>query len=478
MRARPDHSAHRRVAGARRTWLVAAALLSVVACGSSSSTGTGSGSLTVEISGLPGGTSASVVVTGPAFRQDLTQTTTLSSLVPGNYTVAASSITMGDSTFAPTPPTQNVAVGGDNSTASASVSYQALPTIAITLTPVLTMLQDAVFLGAPHGDSRLFVVEQRGVIRVAHGNTLLPTPFLDISGKVLTGVERGLLSVAFHPDYANNGRFYVYYTDGDGDIAIEGYHVSSGNPDVADTASTRLLTIPHRQFANHNGGLVAFGPDGELYIGTGDGGGADNQLQTAQNTGSLLGKLLRIDVDHGSPYTIPSDNPFVGQSGKQGEIWAYGLRNPWRFAFDPSAALLYIADVGQDAYEEVDVSSTTAAGVNYGWSIMEGMHCFNGGSCNQTGLALPVFEYPHPMGCAITGGYVYRGSRIPSLIGRYLFSDYCTGFLAGFYLVGGKVTETRYFDVGPLSQVTSFGEDGSGEVYVVTASTIYRIDPT
>ena len=290
---------------------------------------------------------------------------------------------------------------------------------SLRLLPIVTSgLSSPVYLAAPPGDTaRLFVVEQPGRIRVVQHGQLLGTPFLDITSRVLSGGEEGLLSVAFHPRYGTNHYFYVDYTRSNtaGDTVytmIERYSVSADS-NVADLASRKVILQitqpqPVSMYPNHKGGLVMFGPDGMLYIGMGDGGLGGDPQNRAQNPDSLLGKLLRIDVDGGDPYGIPAGNPFATSGGAK-EIWAVGLRNPWRFAFDRSAGLLYIGDVGQGAWEEVDVQPASQSGLNYGWRIMEGAHCYNTSSCNSTGLVLPAVEYDHSNGrCAIIGGFVPR----------------------------------------------------------------------
>jgi len=301
------------------------------------------------------------------------------------------------------------------------------------------------------------------------GAQILPTPFLDIRTLVLCCGERGLLSIAFHPRYAENGFFYVYYTDRNGDVTIARYSVSS-DPNRADSSSgTILLQIQHRTASNHNGGQLAFGPDGFLYAGTGDGGGAGDQSNNAQNLLSLLGKLLRIDVDGASPYTVPSSNPFVGRSDARGEIWAYGLRNPWRFSFDRESGDLWIADVGQNAWEEVNLQARTSiGGENYGWRRMEGTHCFNPSTnCSQPGLVLPVLEYSHAASaCSVTGGHRYRGSRFPRLTGTYFYGDYCNGIITGaVQRTNGTWNPRQLLDT--TFDITSFGEDVNGEIYLV-----------
>ncbi len=251
-----------------------------------------------------------------------------------------------------------------------------------------------VYLTTPPGDTaRLFVVEQGGQISIIQHGVSLPTPFLDITSRVASGGERGLLSVAFHPSYAANGFFYVNYTDLNGDTRVERYTVSVADSNLADTATHKLILFIPQPYSNHNGGLVLFGPDGMLYIGMGDGGSGGDPQNRAQHPDSLLGKLLRIDLDHGDPYAIPANNPFA-TSGGAPEIWALGLRNPWRFSFDPPSGLLYTGDVGQNTWEEVDVEPASQGGLNYGWRIMEGAHCYNPDPCSSAGLVLPVLEYP------------------------------------------------------------------------------------
>lgn len=350
-------------------------------------------------------------------------------------------------------------------------------TVALAVETVATGLQSPVHLSAPAGDTRLFVVEQTGRVRIIDDGQLLSTPFLDIRDSVAAGGERGLLSIAFHPAYATNGRFYVNYTGVDGDTRVEEYAVSS-DPDVADRGSVRRLLLVRQPQPNHNGGLVAFGPDGYLWVGMGDGGGGGDPGGNGQDPSTLLGTVLRIDVDTGSPYGIPSDNPFASGGVGAPEVWAWGLRNPWRFAFDRPAGDLYIADVGQNAWEEVNVQRTDAAGVNYGWNVMEGMHCYAAATCDQSGLTLPVLEYGHADGCSITGGYVYRGGAIPDLVGHYLYADYCEGWVRSFRYDNGDAVDRRQLELGSIGRVLSFGEDSAGELYILSAGgNVYRLVP-
>jgi hypothetical protein len=322
-----------------------------------------------------------------------------------------------------------------------------------------------------HGnDSRLFITSQRGYIFIYDGTRILTTPFLDLHSTVSCCGERGLLSVAFHPHYAQNGFFFVYYTDATGDINIVRYKVSS-SPNVADSNSALILkTINHREFENHNGGQLAFGPDGYLYAGTGDGGSGGDPHGNAQNLQALLGKILRLDVDNGPPW-IPPLNPFVGRTDASPEIWAYGLRNPWRFSFDRETGDLLIGDVGQNLYEEVDFQpAMSTGGENYGWRVMEGFHCYNAMTCNQTGLVLPILEYGHTSGaCSVTGGYRYRGARSARLRGQYIYADYCNGVIsAATRNPNGSWSTTPVYDAA--FNITAFGEDREGELYVINYS--------
>lgn len=354
-----------------------------------------------------------------------------------------------------------------------------LPTdLTLTLQPfVASGLTAPVFLAQPLDDGRIFVVEQAGRIRVIRNGVLQTTPFLDITTRVRSGGEQGMLSVAFHPQYATNKYFYVYFTTaGTGDIRIERF-TTTANAEVADPASTRLIiTVPHSQFGNHNGGLVAFGPDGMLWTAFGDGGGGGDPLMNGQNLNSLLGSLIRIDVNAGDPYAIPNNNPFVGQANRRGEIWAKGLRNPWRFALDAPTGILYIGDVGQNAREEVNAQPIATPGLNYGWNITEGFICYNATTCNQTGLTAPAIDYPNPSGgCSVTGGYVYRGSAIPGLKGHYLYSDYCNRRIKSFRYSAGAAVDQKDWGLTSPGNVPSFGVDFAGEIYVIGGSSIYRI---
>ncbi|MCS7249124.1 MAG: PQQ-dependent sugar dehydrogenase [Anaerolineales bacterium] len=327
---------------------------------------------------------------------------------------------------------------------------------------------------AGDGSGRLFVVEQPGRIRVIKQGTLLSTPFLDITSLVLYGGERGFLGLAFHPNYKQNGYFYVNYTrKPDGATVVARYRVSTQNPDVADPSSALTLLLIPQPYANHNGGCLKFGPDGYLYIGMGDGGSGGDPHNYAQNKDSLLGKMLRIDVDHGNPYAIPANNPFVNQPGAD-EIWALGLRNPWRFSFDRLTGDLYIADVGQNAWEEVNFQPANAAGgINYGWRCREGAHPYNSSPpCNSASflatLTDPFTEYGHDEGRSVTGGFVYRGSRYPNLYGTYFFADYVNGKIWSIKKLSDSplTWSARTLEIQAGFNISSFGEGEDGELYV------------
>ena len=351
------------------------------------------------------------------------------------------------------------------------------PPLLLAVRQIASGLDSPVFLTAPAGDARQFIVERAGRIRIVQNGALLGLPFLDVSARVSVAGEGGLLSMAFDPQFAANGQFFIYYTDRSGDIVVERRRVSP-NPNLADpSAAFDIIRIAHPDFSNHYGGLVAFGPDGYLYLATGDGGGAGDPAGNAQNLASLLGKLLRLDVGAataGAPHTIPPGNPFAGQAGRRAEIWASGLRNPWRFAFD--GGNLAIADVGQASREEVNFSPVAQGGLNYGWNIREGTLCYNAASCADANLTAPAFEYDHAAGCSITGGYFYRGMAIPELAGHYFYSDFCSGFLKSVVVAGAGVREQANWDIGKLGGMVSFGRDADGELYLISAGgSVYKL---
>ncbi len=344
---------------------------------------------------------------------------------------------------------------------------------------VASGLDEPLFLASPPHDPRLFVLERTGRIRLIAGGTLRARPFLDLSALVSTAnAEQGLLGMAFAPDYARSGRFYVDYTDVNGDTRVVRYAVSS-DPDSADPASAQVVLGVPQPYANHNGGMLAFGPDGMLYVGLGDGGSEGDPQNNGQNRGTLLGKILRLDVSGTGTYTVPPDNPF--SSPDRPEIWCYGLRNPWRFSFDRASGDLYIADVGQNLWEEVDVATAAGGGgrgLNYGWKIMEGHHCYSPSTgCDTTGLTMPVVEYDHRQGCAIIGGYVYRGTSIPGLRGHYLYADFCSAWVRAFRYANGQALEQVQLGTLP-GEPQGFGEDAAGEVYVCLRSgVVVRLAP-
>lgn len=352
------------------------------------------------------------------------------------------------------------------------------PPVAVSFAPVAGGLNLPVHIGhAGDGSGRLFLVEQPGRILILDNGAVLPTPFLDIRALVLSGGERGMFSVAFPPGYPSKGHFYVDYTRvPDGATVVARYAVTV-DPNIADNGSETVLLIVGQPFSNHNGGQLAFGPDGYLYIGMGDGGSGGDPQNNAQSPGTLLGKLLRLDVESGAvPYGIPADNPFLGDPDFLEEIWALGLRNPWRFSFDRDTGDLYLADVGQNRVEEVDfLPFGSGGGSNYGWSVMEGDLCFSDPSCTPGGFVLPVATYDHDQGCSVTGGYVYRGSTYPALQGLYFYGDFCSGRVWGLRKNGALWENVLLSDTA--YSISTFGEDETGDLYLADygSGTVYRI---
>lgn len=352
-----------------------------------------------------------------------------------------------------------------------------LDALELDLEPVVSGLDAPVHLAAPPGDERLFVVERAGRVRVVRDGELLETPFLDISARVTCCHEQGLLSIAFDPGWATNGFFYLDFVDADGNLAVERY-TAEPDADVASATPTPVLSVVHPSDIHH-GGLLQFGPDGMLYISTGDGQYGD-PAGNAQSLGSLLGKILRIDV-RTLPYVVPPDNPYAGEEGKRGEIWASGLRNPWRYDVAPRAgggagADLYVTDVGHERYEEIDVVAGNAGGANFGWNTMEAGRCHPAGTtCDSSGLEMPAHEYSHATGCSIIGGFVYRGAAIPELAGHYLFSDYCAGWLESL-APASEEFRVREWEVPDIGNVHSFGMDARNELYLLSGGgTVYRL---
>jgi glucose/arabinose dehydrogenase len=329
---------------------------------------------------------------------------------------------------------------------------------------------------AGDGSNRIFVTEQRGRVLLVKNNQVVRKPFLDLTDRVSCCGERGLLSIVFPANYTGKKYFYVNYTDKAGDTVVARYRVTQ-DPDLADPKSEEVILTIKQPYANHNGGQLAFGPGGYLYIGMGDGGSAGDPQGHGQNPSSLLGKMLRIDVESGKrPYAVPPDNPFVNNKAYRPEIWATGLRNPWRFSFDRKTGDLFIADVGQNKYEEINVEPKgIKGGRNYGWNVMEGLHCYATENCARSGLALPVAEYDHDKGCSVTGGMSYRGKAYPQLQGVYFYGDYCSGRVWGLRQSGAEWMNRELANSG-LS-ISTFGEDEAGEIYVADygKGNIYRI---
>lgn len=338
------------------------------------------------------------------------------------------------------------------------------PLLGLGLDTVVGGLDKPIFVTAPAGDDRIFIVAQDGLIYIFDGD-LVAEPFLDIRADVDSGgLEQGLLGLAFHPAYADNGRIFVHYTNNNGDTQVVEYAAVSNTS--ADPASARTLLEVDQPAANHNGGMIQFGPDGYLYVGLGDGGAANDRFGNGQRTDTLLATILRLDVNGGDPYAIPPDNPFITGGGAP-EVWAYGLRNPWRFAFDFAGGTLTIGDVGQDSREEVNVVSADRGGLNYGWPEAEGDLCL---ATDCSTFVAPALTYDHGVGCSVTGGFVYRGDAIPELEGHYFYSDWCAGWIRSFRWTGAEATDLRDWtqDLGLVGQVTSFGHDAAGELYVTT----------
>ncbi len=331
---------------------------------------------------------------------------------------------------------------------------------------------------AGDGSGRLFVAEQGGGVYIVQGGAVSPAPFLDISGQVSGGGEQGLLGLAFHPDYPADNRVFVDYTNASGTTIVSAFTVDPGSPNVVNAGSEVPIITIAQPYANHNGGTIQFGPDGYLYIALGDGGSGGDPQNNGQSLNTLLGKILRIDVDHtsgGRNYAIPGSNPFAGGGGL-GEIWLYGLRNPFRFSFDRSTGDLWIGDVGQNAYEEIDVARAGVGGLNLGWRLMEGNHCYNPSSgCPTSGLTLPVVEYPHDFGCAVIGGNVYRGSAYPLLKGGYVFSDECSG-ITWALAAGGSGPQALVQVAGASAGIAGYGESEAGELYAADlGGQLYRV---
>lgn len=347
---------------------------------------------------------------------------------------------------------------------------------SITLSTFATGLNSPTEI-AHCGDDRMFVVEQGGTIKIVNSDgTVNSTPFLNLSSIISTGSERGLLGLAFHPDYANNGFFFVNYTNTSGNTVVARYSVSDSNPNQANASSGSIVITINQPYSNHNGGSIKFGPDGYLWIAMGDGGSGGDPQNYSQNKNSLLGKMLRLDVDGAAPYTVPADNPFVGTSEGSPEIWAYGLRNPWKFSFDSLTDELWIADVGQNALEEINRVSPLQAGLNYGWRCYEASATYNTSGCaNSSTMTFPVAEYNRSSGrCSITGGYVYRGSEWSDIYGLYFFADYCSNQIG----VVNQSNQLTFLSSYSGNSFTTFGEDNQQNLYVAgrQSGVMYKIN--
>jgi len=388
--------------------------------------------------------------------------------------------------------TSLVACSGGSSSGGSTMTPPPHPAFTLKLEPIISGLSFPVFATAPNdGSNRLFIVEKGGIIKILNLATgqVLATPFLNVSSQIATSGEQGLLGLAFHPNFDQNGFFYVNLINLNGDTEIRRYGLLNQNQ--ADTTSATLVIRIDQPagLTNHKAGWLGFGPDGFLYVALGDGGGGGDPGENAENLNSLLGKMLRLNVDNDQfpadpdrNYAIPPGNPFAGAIAGLDEIWSYGLRNPWRSSFDHNTGDFYIADVGQGRWEEVNVATQASgrgAGSNFGWDIMEGSVCHEPiQGCNQAGLVMPLVEYDHSGGaCSITGGYVYRGNVIPALQGTYFYADYCLGFVRSFRLVNETATEQANWPMlDPNQSITSFGEDQAGELYIVTQQGgLYRI---
>ncbi len=397
---------------------------------------------------------------------------------------ACSPEALSEATTTPPPTTTTTTTPSTTTTTAPSTTTTIAPTTTTTTLPALTGiaaelitddLRQPVFVAAPPGSEVLYVLERGGRIQAVGPDGSIST-FMDLTGRVGSGgIEQGLLGLAFHPGFAGNGRVFAYYTNRNTDSELVEFAVPPG-AEEGDPDSIRVVLNVTQPTIRHNAGMLEFGPDGYLYVSLGEGGAAG---VNSQNPKTLLSAILRLDVDGEFPYEIPPDNPFADGVDGAPEVWAYGLRNPWRFSIDPVDRLMYIGDVGHERWEEVDVVSIDGGGYNFGWLRMEGSHCFSPRDCDPTGMVLPVLEYGHEDGCSITGGYVYRGSLIPELAGHYFYSDWCTGFLRSFRYTGAASEQIDWSEqIGDVGMITSFGLDGSGELLFTTwGGGLHRIVP-
>lgn len=361
---------------------------------------------------------------------------------------------------------------GPTPTTTTTVPLVPLEELELEWSPVADGFDQPVLVITAPGDPRLHVLDQSGVIWILDGDVAVP--FLEIRDLVKFRGERGLLGLAFHPEYDTNDRFFVNYIDNSSDTVVAEYRRTSA--DAADASSRRVILEVDQPASNHNGGMIAFGPDGYLWIGFGDGGGANDKFGQGQRGDTLLGSMVRVDVDGNQPYAVPADNPFADGVDGAPEVWSIGVRNPWRWSFDGDR--IYIGDVGQNEREEISIADVSVAGLNFGWPIMEATACFQRSGCDQSGLVLPVIEYRHGEGCSVTGGYVYRGSAIPELDGHYFYGDYCRGWVRSALIddAGTVIESIEWSEPETLSTLTSFGIDAAGELYATTAGgTVWKL---
>ncbi len=388
-------------------------------------------------------------------------------------TTAISTTTVGSDTTAVDTTTTTTGVTSEITSSSGDIDA-----LQIRLEQVASGIPYPIFAGSIPGDERIFVLERQGRVVVIDSSGLRSEPFLDLTDRVGSGgIENGLLGMAFHPDYASNGRMFLYYTDLELDSRLSEFSSSGIGAGVGDRASETVLFEVDQEGIRHRAGMVQFGPDGYLWVALGDGGLGDD---TSQNLSSLQGNLLRLDIDNGNPYAIPADNPLPGTDDGRDEIWAHGLRNPWRFDIDHESRLIYIGDVGQAKWEEINVASIDTPGLDFGWPNFEGTDCYQpSDGCDMTGWNAPTVKYNHETGCSITGGYVYGGTAIPELVGHYFYADWCSGTIRSFKYVDGQVTEERDWTTmleGTGKNWASFGIDGDGELLLVNSTgVIYRI---
>ena len=399
-------------------------------------------------------------------------------LITVGMAVAAALPWLSSSEPAPRPVVVPIVAAPDPVAAPAGpIGNLSRPYVELRAEPVVTGLDQVMAVVSPPGDPRLFLLEKVGRVRVVVDGELREEPFLDLTSVVGSeGVEQGLVGLAFHPSYAANGRFFVYFTDRQGDSRLIEYRVSPDDPNRAEQRAVAGIMAVDQPHQYHNAGMLQFGPDGMLYVAFGDGGGIGDSYGHGQRRTSVLGTISRISVDGPRPYAVPADNPFADGDGGAPALWFYGLRNPWRFWIDDG--LLYLGDVGQSDWEEIDIVPLHSPGANFGWSILEGEECFEAETCDDDGMIPPVLAYPHNEGCAVIGGVVYRGTAIPGMDGHYFYGDFCGGWVRSLRFTDGAVTAHQDWsdDLAGLGQILAFGADSAGEVYVTTGDgSVYRL---